>query len=200
MDNKSIHSNEKELFRRIAAGDQEAFSIIFRNYSNPLYWYAFKLLNSEFWAEELVQEVFVQLWSKRELLADVESPSAYMYRMIGNKALNRIRRQELEVKMQYFAAHTLHLSGAEEMTHGDKWDQVQTLLQAAVNSLPEQQKRIYQLKYQQGFSYEEIAGMLSISVNTVRNHMTKALQAIRSFLREKGGDLILLVSALLLIH
>jgi RNA polymerase sigma-70 factor (ECF subfamily) len=189
---------DRELFKRITNGDQAAFSVIFQTYSAPLYYHAFKLLNSEFWAEELVQEVFVQLWFKRHLLADIDVPSSYLYRMVGNKALDRMRRQELEMKMQYFVAQALH-DGGEVAAQSDRWDKIEVLLQAAVNSLPEKCKRVYQLKYQQDCSYEEIAEQLSITKHTVRNQMAKALQSIRSFLMEKGDWLILLLCSILLI-
>jgi RNA polymerase sigma-70 factor (family 1) len=185
--------NDQELFKRISDGDTAAFSGIFQTYANPLYWHAVKLLKSEFWAEEIVQEVFVQLWAKRDLLANIEFPSAYLYKMLGNKAMDRLRRDQLEIKMQYLVAQALHLSQTNETIQSDRWDRMQALLQAAVNNLPEQRKRVYQLKYRDGYSYEEIAEILSISVHTVRNQMSKALHTIRTFLMEKGADLFLLL-------
>jgi RNA polymerase sigma-70 factor (ECF subfamily) len=185
--------NDQELFKRISGGDTAAFSNIFQTYADPLYWHAVKLLKSEFWAEEIVQEVFVQLWAKRDLLAAINAPSAYLYKMLGNKAMDRLRRDQLEIKMQYLVAQALHLSQTNETMQGDRWDRMQALLHAAVNNLPEQRKRVYQLKYRDGYSYEEIAAILSISVHTVRNQMSKALPAIRTFLIEKGADLFLLL-------
>lgn len=193
MVEKDLLFSEQELFRRISEGDTAAFSSIFQTYADPLHWHAVKLLKSEFWAEEIVQEVFVQLWAKRDLLTHIESPGAYLYKMLGNKAMDRMRRDQLEIKMQYLVAQALHLSQSNEPIQGERWDRMQTLLQAAVNQLPEQRKRIYQLKYRDGYSYEEIAAILSISVHTVRNQMSKALHAIRTFLMEKGADLFLLL-------
>ena len=187
---------DRELFKGIAQGDRQAFSTLFQAYSNPLYWHAFKLLHSEFWAEELVQDTFVQLWLKRSSLPDIGNPSAYLFRMVANKALDRIRRQALEIKMQYVTAHVLHNVTGEAIIEEDGWGPIRELLHTAVERLPDQRRRIYRLKYQEGFSYEEIAEKLSISRHTVRNHMVKALEDIRSFLLENRDLLLSLLYAI----
>jgi len=171
----------------------QAFSTLFQIYSKALYWHALKLMHSEFWAEELVQDAFVQLWMKRSSLSDIENPSAYLFRIVANKALDRIRRHELEIKMQYVAANALHNVTGEAPGKQDGWDSIKELLNTAVERLPDQRKRIYQLKYKEGYSYEEIAEKLSISKHTVRNHMAKALEDIRSFLLEHRDFLLLLL-------
>lgn len=174
--------SEEELFRLISEGDTSAYTSIFQNYYQPLFWHALKLLKSEFWAEEIVREVFAQLWINKESLKAVTHPSAYLFKIIANKSLDRIRKQELEVKMNYFIATELLFTNSEDTS---KWDEMDKWLKEAVESLPEQRKRIYQMKYQQGFSYEEIASQLSITKNTVRNQIVKALHTIRVYLTSK---------------
>jgi len=174
-------NNEKELFSRISRGDETAFAQIFHTYSSPLYRNACKLLKSPFWAEEVVQDIFTQLWQRRNSLDKIESPVAYLYRMTTNKALDRMRRQELEVKMQYWLAVQArqNMDGADIAVDLNKLDR---LLEEAVNLLPEQRRLVYQLKYRTGLSYDEIADKLTISKNTVRNHLAKALEDIRAYL------------------
>jgi RNA polymerase sigma-70 factor (ECF subfamily) len=191
LGDNNLHT-ERELFHQIAAGDQEAFSVIFRSYSNPLYWNALKLLKSEFWAEEIVQVVFEQLWANRGGLSKVELPSAYLYRMLTNKALDRIRRQAREVKMQYWLER--QAEGSPEGKHAAvDWDELHALLENAVEGLPPQRREVYKLKYQDRLSYDEIAAQLSVSKNTVRNHMTKALEDIRAYLLKHAGFIGLLL-------
>lgn len=182
-------NREKELFRRIAAGDTEAFSIIFRTYSDTLYWHALKLLHSEFWAEEMVQVVFEQLWDNRAGLDKVDRPSAYLYRMLTNRSLDRIRRQKLEVKMQYWMARQEEYTTTGHHAAMD-WEELHGLLEKAVTELSPQRREVYRLKYQERMSYEEIAAHLSLSKNTVRNHMALALDDIRNYLLKNAGFLI----------
>lgn len=103
------------------------------------------------------------------------------------------------MKMQYVVANVLHNFTEEGAMQSDKWDKIQELLKKVIQLLPEQRKRIYQLKYQQGYSYEEIAEELSISKHTVRNQMAKALETIRSFLIKNGDFLLLYLYFFLLI-
>ncbi len=98
--------NEKELFSQIARGDVSAYTIIFDNYFDRLRWRALKLLKSEFWAEEIVQDVFMTLWNNRENLIDIDTPSSYLFTMTSNRCFDRIRRQKLEIEMQYVVSCT----------------------------------------------------------------------------------------------
>lgn len=183
----------KELLLQIAAGDDGAFGIFFKLYANELYTQAFKILKSEFWAEEIVQEVFVQVWVNRLNLASLESPVAYIFRMLANKALDRIRKHEVEVRMQYSIGRNASSSDTNDTDQsGNRFDKIDQLLLQAIEALPAQRKLIYQLKYHHGLSYEEIAGKLAVSKHTVRNQLAKALHSIRLFLGEKGDILLLL--------
>lgn len=174
------------LFARIAEGDDVAYKQAFDRYFDPLKWYAYKLLNSEFWAEEVVQEVFVQLWTKRSQLSSLEAPQAYLYRMARNRCFDRIRRQRLEVEMEYLVSTVLH--GTAHSYQQGRYDiqQFEAYIREAVDTLPEQGKKIYQLQQEEGLSYQEIADQLQISRHTVRNHMAKTLQTIRAYLLNKG--------------
>lgn len=183
------HHNDRELFQQIAAGDREAFATLFRTYSPPLYRNALRMLKSGFWAEDIIQVVFTQLWLNRAELAKVEMPSSYLYRMVTNKARDRMRSAEREVKMQYWLASQTE---AESENKANK-EEMHQLLAKAVDTLPPQRREVYQLKYQQKLSYEEIATQLSISKNTVRNHMTKALEDLRAYMIQHADILILIL-------
>lgn len=179
---KNYHSDtDKDFFRRISEGDENAFAHIFKSWYQPLFWHALKILKSEFWAEEIIQEVFALLWINRIQLSGINNPGAYLYKMVTNKALDRIRKQKIEVKMQYFIA----MQPEAEQLESDERKSKRELLLQAVESLPEQRKLVYELRFQQGISYEEIAKKLSISKNTVRNQIVKALDTIRRFLIHK---------------
>lgn len=147
------------------------------------------MLKSEFWAEDIIQVVFTQLWQNRAGLTKVEMPSSYLYRMVTNKARDRMRSAEREVKMQYWLASQAE---AESENKANK-EEMHQLLSKAVDTLPPQRREVYQLKYQQQLSYEEIAAQLSISRNTVRNHMTKALEDIRAYMIQHADILILIL-------
>ena len=193
MNNNDLY-NIKELFIRIAEGDGAAFTQLFRNYFEQLKWNASKILKSEFWAEEIVQEVFMQVWTNREKLAEIESPAGYLFKITANRCIDRMRRQELEIKMQYIVSKALHKETDTVQENLYDLDLIERLIREAIQRLPEQGKLVFELHRNEGLSYQEISNRLNITTNTVRNHMVKDLHVIRSYLREKGQLYLLLFS------
>lgn len=193
MENSDLH-NSKELFVRIAAGDGKAFSEVFRIYFEQVKWNATKMLKSEFWAEEIVQEVFMQVWTNRDKLNQIEAPANYLFKITANRCIDRIRRQELEIKMQYFVSKALHKEENSFQENLYDLDHTERLIKEAIQLLPAQGKLVFELHRNAGLSYQEISAHLQISRNTVRNHMVNNLNLIRSYLREKGQLYLLLFS------
>jgi RNA polymerase sigma-70 factor (family 1) len=185
-------NTDKALFERIATGDETAFSILFFRYTARLAPFVTRLLQSERWSEEIVQDVFMRLWQSRQQLAAIDHPSAYLYQMASNRTLDYIKRNAREVKLQYYAARWV----AGPANHPDAEQdlrEIENLLKEAVNRLPAQRKKVYQLVREEGLSHAEIAERLQISKHTVRNHVAEALQEIRLYLREHGVMVIFLL-------
>lgn len=195
MDSKELYTDD-ELFRLISEGDGKAFTKLFDRYFEQLKWNAFKLLKSEFWAEEAVQEVFMQIWTGREKLVAVTSPAAYLFRVTANRCFDRIRKQEVEIKIQYLLNNNMiRQEAASSQQHLYDVNVLERLIREATEQLTPQQKQVFELQRNKELSYQEIADQLGISRNTVRNHMVKALQFIRTYLGQRGEFFLLLFSA-----
>lgn len=194
MMNRNSLQEDKALFTAIADGDGGSFTTLFKRYFDSLKWNAVKMLKSEFWAEEVIQEVFMQLWANREGLRDIESPAAYLFRITANRCLDRIRRQKQEIKMQYLLnlTHTDAAGTPPQNTYDLRL--IETIIQEAVQRLPDKGRQVFELQRTGNFSYQEIADRLGISKNTVRNHMVKSLHFIRSYLAKKGEFFLLIFS------
>lgn len=183
MHNAEVH-NEKELLLRIAEGDEKAFAILFRTYYAILYNNALRYVKSEFWAEEIVQEVFTVLWTGRKKHYNIDNLAGWLHRLIWNKAVDRMRRQGAELKAQYTLQSIIGTENDNEIAaHKER---MHSLLDSAVSNLPPQRQAIYRLRYQEKMSLDEIAKQLKITRNTVRNHLTIALDNIRSYLLQHG--------------
>jgi len=192
--NSNSPQDDKTLFICIANGDGESFTVLFKRYFDRLKWNAVKMLKSEFWAEEIIQDVFMQLWANRERLIDIESPSAYLFRITANRCLDRIRHQSQEIKAQYL----LNLAYSDEpgSLQQNSYDirLIETMISEAIQQLPEKGRQVFELQRTGNFSYQQIADQLGISKNTVRNHIVKSLHFIRGYLAEKGEFLLLIFS------
>jgi RNA polymerase sigma-70 factor (family 1) len=172
---------DKDLFERISNGDEAAFTTIYKKYNSPLYFYATKILKSELWADEIVQEIFLNLWTNRSLVGVVANPGGYLNRMVVNKCVDWIRRHELDIKAQYYISnYTVVSESFVDAQQGLK--EAEKLYKKAISLLPAQRRTVFKLRYEETLSYDQIADKLNISPHTVRNHLAKSLEFVRGFL------------------
>jgi RNA polymerase sigma-70 factor (ECF subfamily) len=161
-------------------GDEIAFGQLFRQYKDKLYSFILHLSGSATIAEDVLQDVFLKIWRDRHQLTNIDNFNAYLYRMAQNTAINVLRRQSREAllltEVQRLAPHGVQ---GDELLAAKE---VRTALQQAINNLPPQQRKVYQLGKEQGLTYEQIAVSLGISTSTVRNHMVQALKTIREYI------------------
>ena len=160
----------------MCAGDEEAFSSLFRTYYELLYQFAGRYSRDPQSAESIVQDVFVKLWEKRESLQIRSNVKSYLYTAVRNHALNVIKR---EARMTNEDAFDLHESAdrSPEETLVDK--ETAEAVQHAVEQLAPQCRHVYTLKRYDGLSYIEIAEVLNVSVNTVKTQMKRAIKSLK---------------------
>lgn len=178
---------DRELFKRIAQGDTQAFTTFFKAYSVDLAGYVARFLRSELWAEEIIQDVFLKLWASREMLDQVDVPGAFIYRMILNRAKDHLKHREHEVRLQHYLSGLTTDAGANDTQDAVDFRIGKKLFDEAVRQLPRQRALVFKMRHEQGLSYDQIAQHLQVSPHTVRNLLNLAMQHIRSYLLEHGG-------------
>lgn len=174
--------NEIELLCRVAKGDETAFRLFFDHYWGKIYSVALSLTKSAELSEEIVQDVFLKIWLKKEQLPSIKKFESYLFIVARNHILNQLRSKSsyhpftthLE---QYFTASVV--SPEQEML----LKETNQLVYQALEQLPPRQREIYQLSRNEGLDANTIARQLGISKLTVKSHMTKALQFIRHYLQ-----------------
>lgn len=158
--------------------DDTAFEQLFKAHYKPLHAYANLILKDLDLAEEIVQNMFLKFWEKRELLKVEASVKAYLYKCIYNDSLNHIKHEKVKTKYQDFTKQTrneLSESAAAKVELGE----LHFNLREALNELPEQCRTIFQMSRFEELKYREIAEQLGISIKTVEKQMSKALQILR---------------------
>lgn len=186
-----LSNSDAELLLRIAEGDEQAFAAFVWKHTDGIYSYILKITKSDHWAEELVQDVWLQVWQLGQDFARLDNPMSYLYRMAQNRSIDWIRRNKRELKAQYFLQQQMTPQTENTIFQKADYDNTRRLLQAGIDALPAQRRRVFELK-QAGLSYDEIAAELNISKNTVRNQMVSALQALRTLLQQHGEGLFLI--------
>ena len=189
MAESSLH-NELEIARRIRAGDAEAYSSVFRRYYEPLCFFAARYLHDIQAAEGIVQDVFVRLWESRETLGIQSSLKSYLYASVRNACLNHIKHEnfstslddEVERPDTAAAQPDIQVESAE----------LAEALEKAMSALAPKCRQIFAMAKYDGLSYEEIAGILNISINTVKTQLKRALRSLSTSLQHFQVLLLLL--------
>jgi RNA polymerase sigma-70 factor (ECF subfamily) len=177
--NQNIY-NEPELLLQLQNGREDAFAQLFNVYKGNIYTVAYKFLKSPVLAEEIVQDVFLKVWLKRNEMALIKDFNAYLFIMARNFIFDRLKKAAYEVNARAgLNDQPLYTDDAEYLV---RQHQCQQLLQLAIQQLPPQQKQVYLLAKEQGLSHDKIAEQMNLSRLTVKTHMAKALQAIRRYL------------------
>jgi len=174
--------DEISLLSAVAKGDESAFRQLFEQHWDNIYGVAFAFTKSPVIAEEMAQDVFVKIWLKREDLPQVKKFSDYLFIIARNHIFSALRKKLHE---QPFSDHLLNYFQDTSNTPDSQllFRETEQLLQKAIEQLSPQQHLIYCLSREQGLNQEEIAAKLDISKNTVKSHMSKALQFIRNYLQ-----------------
>jgi RNA polymerase sigma-70 factor (ECF subfamily) len=179
-----LAASELALAQRVRAGDEAAFEQIFRSYYARLVSFAFARLGSQALAEEMVQEVFLQIWTRREQWVVERSLAAYMFRAVRNRVLNSRRSIRLEIDYATSAACEIELGSAEPADGRLRDAEIGAALAHALALLPERPRQVFMLSRRQGLSYAEISDVLGIALKTVEMHMGRALAQLRISLQD----------------
>ena len=178
--------NEIELFAQLAQGSESAFVQIYWHYTKRLHPYILKMVHDEEVSEEIVQDVFVQLWEKRSALSSVRYPTSYVFNMASNRTLNYLKRESNHGKiLERYAQASSELSNETEEIFDLK--ESQEMITEAVAQLPEQRRIIFELSRTEGLSNDQIAARLNLSKQTVKNQLVHALKQIRVFMEKRQG-------------
>ena len=174
--NDTERGGEAELLARLRRGDDDAFAALFRVHYPALVVNATRLLGERALAEEIVQDVMLELWRRREALALSGPLAAYLSQATRNRALNRIRQEKTARLAEPFVRAPAAVATADERTISAE---LQHAVDDAMASLSAAQREVFDLSRTRGLTYPEIAGVLGISVKTVEARMGRALKQLR---------------------
>ncbi len=173
--------NDKNLLCQLKSGDKEAFTKLYEVYSQPIYFCLLKLLKSPLVAEELLQEIFVLIWEKRETITVQYNLKNYLFRMAENKVHDFFRKLKRDKQLYEYIIDTSSKEfdiNFEEIVSVDE----KAILEKALCILPPQRRVVFYMCKLEGKSYKEVSQSLGISVSTINDHIVKATRSVREFL------------------
>ena len=181
-----MHSNraydENRVLQQLALGSEVAFTQIFGRYSDWIYNVALKFLKSPELAEEVVQEIFLKIWTRREEMVHAANFQSYLFTMARNQVFDMMKQVAKEATTRQEYVRTI--AAVDDADRSLIESQYQELLHEAVNQLPAQQQEVFRLAKVEGLSHQAIAEQMRLSRLTVKTHMARALQSIRQTLEK----------------
>jgi RNA polymerase sigma-70 factor (ECF subfamily) len=152
---------------------------------DKLFRFAFRLLQNVQEAEDVVQDVMVRVWSKKEEWALWQSIEGYCMTAIRNSCLDRIRKKKLLSVQEERAAH---ISSTDKDPYENMMNkEILTRIRKCVDALPENQQQVVHLREMEGFSYNEIADLLNMSLEQVKINLFRGRNAIKKSITKEEG-------------
>ncbi len=171
---------ENELLQSIAKGDESAFREIVIHYQDVIYSVAFRLTRDRAMAEDILQDTFMKVWLKKEMLPSIDNFGGWIYRIAHNQIMNALKKISIEKKvnnsLRSIEAFEQRLS-FERVELKD----IELIIDKAVQNLPEKQEQAYRLIKVKGLSREEASRILGVSPETVKSNLDHAMRFIRAF-------------------
>lgn len=166
---------EETIWKKIQQKKIETFERYYQEHYKSFFLMAFKYLKDSSQAEEIVNDVFLKIWEDGSKITIETSLKSYLYRSIINRCINMIHKNKKE-KLIRVELNSLPEEGYELKLIEETELRVQ--LYAAIDKLPDQCKRIFEMSRFEGLKQQEIADKLGISIKTVKNHITLALKQL----------------------
>lgn len=167
--------------------DEKMFETVFKAYFHRLTAFARKFITDKTITEDIIQDVFYKVWINRKEIRE-ENFQAYLFTLVRNACLNHIRHQKIVEDYRALLEDTAKEEGLyyadfySDPFHQTIFKEVQQEIDKAMQSLPEQTRKVFQLSRYEGLKNSEIAERLNITLRTVEKHNTKALQKIKTHL------------------
>ncbi|HEY4788225.1 MAG TPA: RNA polymerase sigma-70 factor [Bacteroidales bacterium] len=176
-----------EITKRIKQDDTSAFELLFKLYHKQLCNYARIYVKHLEISDEIVQETFVKIWEVRETLDERLSLKAFLYRCVHNNSINYIKKMQVTNRLSKdyinemkYRMQLLELETADKYFDKFAAEELESCIQRLIDELPAQCREVFLLSRFKEMSYQEIANQMSISINTVKTQLSRALQKLRA--------------------
>ncbi|MCU0355015.1 MAG: sigma-70 family RNA polymerase sigma factor [Cytophagales bacterium] len=191
----SRQGEDTRLWQLFREGDRTAFTSLYNAYVQALYNYGRRFTTDTALIEDCIQDLFIDLWRKKDQLADADTPRYYLLKSLRNRLLRRLNQRQRFASSGLTDEYDFQVEVSYELTLvNEQWaaDQ-QRLVNRALQSLSKRQREVIYLKFYENFSYEDIARIMSLEVASAYNLVSKALDSVRRHLPAAYAALLLIL-------
>jgi RNA polymerase sigma-70 factor (ECF subfamily) len=180
---KKFGQSDEELIKDCLKGDQDAFKKIFEKYWHDLYIIAYRRLPLEEEIKDILQEVFISLWRNIHKISVEDNLGGYLYTALRNKIFNYYEKNQVRMKA------TLSQSFNPVQCEADVYSvinskELREIIKSAVSEMPAKMRQIYLLSKEEQLTNQEIAALLALAPQTIKNQIHQALSRVRQKIRK----------------
>ncbi|MBI3003858.1 MAG: sigma-70 family RNA polymerase sigma factor [Ignavibacteriales bacterium] len=179
--------SDLELVADFQNGKEAAFNELVVRYQEKIYWVARRFMSDHDAADDVVQEVFVKVYDGLKNFRGESGVYTWLYRITVNISLNALRRQKLRDFFRIDEVFEVREEASEGPDERVEQQEQRTLIEKAIELLPEKQKAVFVLRYYEELPYEEIAGILKTSVGGLKANYFHAVKKIGEYLKRAHG-------------
>jgi len=187
---------EQLLLQRSSDGDAAAFHELYQLHKREVFTQVNMRIPNTDDAKDVVQDIFIDLWLKKEMLSEIRELKPYLYVLSRNRVITAYRRKNIQLKNEgllFEGLNTLDHSAEDNTIAKELYEQINLI----VEKLPETTRKCYHLSKNEGKRNGEIADLLNISEKTVRNNLSEALKRLKSALSQTHPELLALLVLLI---
>ncbi len=174
-----------KIWRQLKNGYRDALSTIFEAYSQKLYNYGMHIINDDALVKDIIQDLFVTIWEKRERLGETDNILFYLMKSL-KRDLIRKSGNDLKEKSRFYEHANVLRNSLYSSSRENEWikqedeDKIKRMIRTSINALPARQREVLFLLYYERMSFEDISAMLSINIQTVYKLNWRAIARLRS--------------------
>lgn len=171
------------LLQEASAGSRAAYTTLYTFYLPKLYKYIYPFVRfSKEDTEEILHDMFMKIWERKEELSKIKSFNSYLYSMARNKLINLHEHSKVKQKAIEYIVHHTELTG-NSADNDYIYAQYQEVMKRAVDALPPKRKRVFEMSTYEELSQDQIADELQISKSMVKKQLYSATRYVKEYLR-----------------
>ena len=173
-------TSEDQLVQLLKEGDHSAYTEIYNRYFYLLYTHAYKKLQDEDQAKDIIQDIFATLWFKREFNLNTDNLAGYLFTAVRNRIFDLFSHEQVKAKYISSLNDYLETHIHAPTDHLTRENELKAYIEKAVQALPPKMKRMFEMSRKENLSHKEIAAKLGTSENNVSTQITAALRVLRT--------------------
>ena len=188
--------SEMQLWQEFKAGNQPAFDYIFAQYIRLLYSYGHKFTPKAAMVEDCIQDLFIELWEKKHLLSDTNSIKYYLFKSLRRKLTRALEKEKHilgQVALEEDYYFEIIFSHETQLITNQITEEQHNSLTEALAILSKRQKEVIYLRYFNNLSYEEVASIMGLNLNSTYKIVSKAIHTLKQYLKLPVAILLLLL-------